>query len=136
LLFAKLLLNLLEIKNHKAMRKLIQKMLSLIVAGALLTLGSAVYQDVSGENELTPELNTYPNPANENLYVEVTLNTVQQFEVELYDLTGRKVLSEEVKNPVLGINRITLPVNELKHGIYILRINNDAFTKSKRVQIK
>ena len=58
----------------------------------------------------------YPNPATSNVFVKVGSAAIRS--VELYDVAGRKVYSEEVqKDSLLRIN-----VSNLSKGLYMLKI--------------
>ena len=61
----------------------------------------------------------YPNPADEEL--NVLLNTLPEGKttIEFHDVTGRLVLSEEIKENSTSIN-----ISSLKQGVYMYRIIN------------
>ncbi len=57
----------------------------------------------------------FPNPANNNLMVEV--KDYSKYSLELYDLTGRKVITQNSFNALSAIN-----TSSLVNGSYLLRI--------------
>ncbi|NDI98471.1 T9SS type A sorting domain-containing protein [Flavobacterium sp. LaA7.5] len=58
----------------------------------------------------------YPNPVKDNLNITIT-GTIESTTAEIYDLTGRLVLQENIGNN-------TVNVSNLPAGIYILRMDN------------
>lgn len=63
-----------------------------------------------------PNLNIYPNPANNILHITLT-DANQLSELRLYDCTGRLVLQKYA-----GGNQTTLAVDGLAQGVYLLRV--------------
>mgnify|MGYP000854724395 CR=1 FL=1 len=63
----------------------------------------------------------YPNPTNSIFNIGVKDNN-EKIKVEIYDMTGRRVIS--TKNVVS--QTITLNVNNLQSGHYIVKIINDS----------
>ncbi|MBQ3832787.1 MAG: T9SS type A sorting domain-containing protein, partial [Bacteroidales bacterium] len=61
----------------------------------------------------------YPNPADEEL--NILLNSLPEGKtmIEFHDVTGRLVLSEEIKSANPSIN-----ISSLKQGVYMYRIIN------------
>lgn len=73
------------------------------------------------------KLSVFPNPAND--YLEVIVDSEQSFNIlELYDMQGRKVLSQELWNAKHRID-----VTGLNKGTYILKVYSDGQQLSKRV---
>ncbi|MBR6774552.1 MAG: T9SS type A sorting domain-containing protein, partial [Bacteroidales bacterium] len=74
--------------------------------------------DVAVE-EITPSFNVYPNPVENNLYIETELNVK---EIAIYDIYGRKT-------KVYGLQTTdfvnTVDVTELKDGVYFVKIMTD-----------
>ena len=65
----------------------------------------------------TLEASVFPNPANDNIYIE--LNEKGNFNAELYDMLGRNAKSIRGKN-----GKATLNVSEIPEGMYMLRLSN------------
>ncbi|MEQ9102880.1 MAG: T9SS type A sorting domain-containing protein, partial [Imperialibacter sp.] len=64
-------------------------------------------------------LTVYPNPAADYITIRYEKLVKGRVEAELMDLTGRAVMSEEVRQ---GTNRQTvLDLTDVKNGLYILR---------------
>jgi len=71
-------------------------------------------------------LNIFPNPANDIL--NITSNSTADKNVQLFDLTGKKVLD------VTTVSQIN--VSTLKAGIYVAKINEAGKTATRKVVIK
>ncbi|MFC0606081.1 T9SS type A sorting domain-containing protein [Winogradskyella pulchriflava] len=74
------------------------------------------------ENEIL-DFRIYPNPASD--FVVIEANTAEILSVDVYDILGKKVLSEAT------LANKKLNVSSLKQGVYFIRINalNKSFTK-------
>lgn len=71
-------------------------------------------------------LNIFPNPANDVL--NITSNSTADKNVQLFDLTGKKVLDVTTVS--------TVNVSTLKAGIYVAKINEAGKTATRKVIIK
>lgn len=85
--------------------------------GCTITAGNLVVTLVDGisENGLA-QLAVYPNPANEQLYVQLPQQS--NAVIAVLNLDGREVLSQTIQNE----KQITLPLNTVAPGIYLLRV--------------
>ncbi len=80
------------------------------------TLNESILMMVADENLNTYEwtkidVQIYPNPAKNNLY----LNSIEQFQIELYDMTGKLVLQKTGNQ---------IDISRLPNGIYIVKGNS------------
>ncbi len=92
---------------------------SLVANLTILVPGTSSVIDDSFVNDY----NIYYDRKNDEL--SITLNTKNQYSIisEIYNLSGQLIFSAE--NPVFaGENSFRIPVNELKSGVYFLRIKN------------
>jgi hypothetical protein len=91
--------------------------------------------DVKGatgmEEELDREFNIYPNPADEQLFIESNSQS-QNLDLELYNMTGQLVKKETFRNT----STIGLDVSTLENGIYILKLNTGTNTYNSRIIIQ
>lgn len=91
--------------------------------------------DVKGatgiEEELNREFKVYPNPANEQLFIE-TGSQSQNIELELYNMTGQVVLRESFRNT----STIGVDVSGLTKGIYIMKLRTDKDSYNTRIIIQ
>ncbi len=72
----------------------------------------------TGVSELADynQMNIYPNPANDELYVE--LNKEINGLIEIYDVMGKKMISKKINNEI--IHKIDL--NSLPNGIHFVKV--------------
>ena len=79
------------------------------------------------QNEISG-LNMYPNPvSNGNLYISTDSNSAKS--VEIYDILGKQVLNAKVSNN-------TVNVSNLKGGAYIVKINEEGKTATRKLIIE
>lgn len=70
------------------------------------------------------DLTVYPNPATDNLHVEISLEKQEELSISLVDMNGKTVYEKPSYKYNAGNNNITIPVSALPAGTYICRINN------------
>jgi len=68
------------------------------------------------------DFRVYPNPNNGTFTVSFTAATVGTATVQMYDMTGRQILSQ-TQEATLGNNAIAVTVNGYAAGIYMLHLN-------------
>ncbi len=67
------------------------------------------------------DINIYPNPVKDILNIELGTNSSGVVEIEVYSLTGEKVL--ELEQTVSdGRNQISVVVSNLLDGVYLLKV--------------
>jgi lysyl endopeptidase len=71
----------------------------------------------------------YPNPASRYLIVEFPSRT--EFDVQVYDMAGKLILSDCFQNRLYG----ELDVSWIKPGIYLIRVMGDDQTEVRRIAI-
>jgi Secretion system C-terminal sorting domain len=109
--------------------------------GSANILQSASYFDfdnirASGEatgiinNSNDVDLLVYPIPASDRIYVEMSEEKVDSFEI--YDLSGRMCLNQN--NVITGRSEIDL--KSLESGIYMLNVKTNSGVHTKRIQIQ
>lgn len=78
----------------------------------------------------------YPNPVstNSNVYFTFSTNNEENYNYELIDLSGRKVVSG-VKKSVTGLNKEQVNLSNLSEGLYILRVQSKEFVISKKLYV-
>jgi hypothetical protein len=75
------------------------------------------------ENIAFADLNVFPNPTSEILNIEFGQEMSDLIQIDLYDLTGKKVMSSQ-NNVSAGNNFLQINIAELESGIYFLNMNN------------
>ena len=74
----------------------------------------------------------YPNPAEDVIYVKFNLFKVPKIAYRIYSLKGKKLIENQVPN---HNNIITIPVEDLKAGIYLIEFYTDHFLKRSKIVI-
>lgn len=94
-------------------------------------LGIGVNEISNIENEIL----VYPNPANDHFEIKSLNNFTDRIEVELYDVIGKKIMTQSVVSNTMKLNCETLG-----QGIYLMRItigiNKASSTIIKKVIIE
>ena len=72
--------------------------------------------------ELTTSFGIYPNPASSE--VKITTDMNGEADVNIYDMTGRKVKSLRVDD----INNATINISDMEKGVYLININGKVET--------
>lgn len=62
------------------------------------------------------QMNIYPNPANDELYVE--LNKEINGLIEIYDIMGKKMISKKINNEIIH----KIDINSLPNGIHFVKV--------------
>lgn len=65
----------------------------------------------------------YPNPANEQVTIQIKNDAVNKISIELIDLLGRSVYIDDAVQINSG-NNVTLTISSIKKGGYLLKIRN------------
>jgi hypothetical protein len=88
---------------------------------------------VTGIEELSQEtVETYPNPADQLLYVEIPFETPTTMPVDLIDQVGKRI---QTKYIAPGTRRVALPVADLSAGVYIIQVGSGTHSIRKKVVI-
>ena len=66
--------------------------------------------------------NIYPNPVKEDLNINISSNKSERTTLLIYNYTGQLIHQEDI-NVINGENIISIKVNHLKKGIYLLKVN-------------
>ena len=87
------------------------------------------YEDITGvDDNYIINVNVYPNPVNDRLYIE-TQTLAQTLTVEIYDVYGRHQVTETPSHQ----GNVAIDVEDLKSGIYFVKINTEKGTIVKRL---
>ena len=87
------------------------------------------------ENEMANngvQLNIYPNPVRESANINITLNETANISYQIYDLSGRVVISSELGAYGQGSHTLTINAAELTSGTYIIRVNAGSKTETAK----
>lgn len=83
--------------------------------------------------ESSVKLEAFPNPFGNQLTVEVSLDTTQVVRVDVFDVLGRRVATLHDAPLPAGSTPLTLNTSELPSGVFVVRANGEAFTRTLRV---
>jgi hypothetical protein len=78
------------------------------------------------------ELNIYPSPADDFIYISLPSNHAFSGTCSIYDVTGKKVMSRELE--ILNDQKLQLPLNYLETGVYVLKLTGNASFNGKFVK--
>lgn len=83
-----------------------------------------------GIQELESVFNTqvYPNPTQENTYLQFIAISETALFINVYDIAGKLVYSKDILTQ-LGSNNIMLPTHQLETGVYFISLKQGAYTK-------
>ncbi|GAA3617642.1 T9SS type A sorting domain-containing protein [Flavivirga amylovorans] len=86
---------------------------------------------LSNKSNKLSEINLYPNPVTDNmLYINSVLSR-EILDVDLYDVTGKNVLSAKLSNSVNVLN-----INDLNKGVYMVKLTQAKNTIIKKIVVK
>jgi hypothetical protein len=71
------------------------------------------------------KFSVYPNPSSKTTNVEFELNDGANVEINIYDIVGKKMKSMDFGYMISGIHNVSLELDYLNTGIYILRLDID-----------
>jgi hypothetical protein len=99
---------------------------------------TAMYTDVvSVSNAKLKGLNIYPNPANNEITVDVQLNKATDLSLWIIDLSGRNMgVRLNNSNLTTGKHTLNIPVSALKPGTYIIKLTIANKNYSELLMIK
>ena len=94
------------------------------------TNGSYAHSGINEAKTATTNWIIYPNPAANELHIETTGS--EKFGVQLFDITGKKVMEN-----ILFTNTTTINTSSLNEGMYFVRITdvNGAIIKTQKVTV-
>ncbi len=98
---------------------------------ALKVMGCVV--SVPEIKEIEASLNIYPNPASDRIYIDLGNIKINQVQVDMYDIVGKKISTKIVNNQS---NKLELDVNNCTNGFYLVNINVNGYQITKKVLIQ
>lgn len=95
---------------------------------------SDLVSDVKDNSSNTADIDFYPNPASDYIYVDIPDDFAPVKSIEIYDQVGR--LLKKVPRNSLATNSISIYVGDLAPSIYFLKIQtNDSYFFKKIIKI-
>ena len=96
-------------------------------------IGTRIITNV--ENRINPDqlrIETFPNPASQNVMVNVELEKAGQIQFEIYDMLGKLVYQHQTRANA-GTHQSILPIDQLTRGTYLLKTTFGRNTVSKKI---
>jgi hypothetical protein len=113
----------------------IASVFGLSVNGGSPSQQGSYLNNVTGIDDLSGVLGSYslyPNPASDNLNLDVNLITGKKVEVKLFNSMGAEVKESLIYEGYQGDNRYKIDVQNLPQGIYFSQIMLDGVLTSTR----
>ncbi|WP_462249295.1 LamG-like jellyroll fold domain-containing protein [Ekhidna sp.] len=88
--------------------------------------------EISIESDEQASFNVYPNPVGELLTMEINAPLAGNAVIELTSLSGNRVIVENVTIGV-GVNLIPINTSLLQSGIYIINVNSNSMSFSRKI---
>jgi predicted outer membrane repeat protein len=107
-----------------------------------IDVGAFEYEDPAKStlavNEVTENqsMTLYPSPAVSHVNVRINLTHASQVQVDLLDISGRTVKSFSPRWLAEGTNEFSLDVNDVSHGLYLVRISGKETTNVEKIMIR
>ncbi len=79
--------------------------------------------------------NVYPNPASEDVNIELNLSNAVNVELRVLDISGKEVMNLGSKYLLKGENRTNISVSKLSSGRYFLEFKGDDFHVVKEFNV-
>jgi len=80
--------------------------------------------------------NPFPNPANDELNINISIKKSQQISLQLFDIEGRAVRDTQVFDcHANSVNALNLNSKNISNGVYILKIVGEQFEVAKKIII-
>ena len=92
-----------------------------------------------GINELTrPAIKLYPNPADEEVIVSISIPNINEVSYKISDLSGRMVLEHQpgVSLNTMGEDSFGIGVSHLSPGVYILQVEDAHYNWKEKLIIE
>jgi hypothetical protein len=89
-----------------------------------------------GQVEMKNNVKVYPNPAVQNVTVNIDFKNSSNLELAIYDLVGKKVYEYQNKNQYFyGEQKFELNLNNLPKGMYIIEVINADGKYNNKLQL-
>jgi hypothetical protein len=102
--------------------------------GTQCTSSNACTIGIEGENLANPIFHVYPNPADNQLFIDMDINKPQTVNIELYDLTGKAISQQSVQ--ATEKSKHALNVSHLPQGIYLLKVRTESHEEVFKMMIE
>ena len=111
--------------------------------GKVINVISKKYNDAISDGEISTStdklieenvVSLYPNPTTNNLFIDLNLKKQSSLNIELSNALGQKVISQDFGKRT-GFQNLTIDVNGLAPGTYILQVVLDTEIVAKKITL-
>lgn len=78
----------------------------------------------------------YPNPANGSAQIQYNLDHSASLSIQLMDLSGKTLYRNTTDKLIAGTHTFTLPVSNVKPGMYLISVSSDTTRATQRIVVK
>lgn len=90
---------------------------------------------VSDVSYTLQNVNTYPNPAMDELHITYTSLNAQPASMRLTDVTGKCVYAMSIDKTTIGVNKANISLAALPQGIYFLQLQQVGNVVNKKISV-
>ena len=96
---------------------------------------SSLLNGLEPESESAPQVLASPNPAHQQLNLQLDYFPPGQYQVQVLDLLGKKIYSKNI-NHDLGSPVLDFPVSDLPSGMYIYQVKGKSLQQSGKFMVE
>ncbi|MCT4622806.1 MAG: T9SS type A sorting domain-containing protein [Schleiferiaceae bacterium] len=82
------------------------------------------------DEEWIEDLVIYPNPSNGEVFIKGTIESRTLYDIELMDISGKRVYSTQVENSSIDIK---IDLNEFENGVYFITLSSKNGVSTRRL---
>lgn len=75
----------------------------------------------------------YPNPVNDELSIDFSIDKTQKISVSIFDINGKKIYADKIKEYAEGNHTIKINTTQFSSGNYIVRLVGESINKSSKI---
>lgn len=90
---------------------------------------------VNNNISINENIQLYPNPMQNEGIIEINLNESSSVEIEIFDISGKKVFVKDLGNLPANKHIIPLNLNQLNFGMYLVNVKTSNFTFTSKLSI-
>ena len=79
----------------------------------------------------TYDFSLFPNPTNNSIMLRLNVGDVNNDVINIFDATGRLVLSTTFKNVITGDNEAVIDLSKIENGLYYCNVSSDNLSLTK-----
>ncbi len=88
------------------------------------------------EMNTSKELKLSPNPASNAFNYNVSLEKAGNVKITIYDLNGRLIIRDIIRDLEAGSHTLTQSVRELEGGVYMVNIETENTSRTARLMVE